>query len=72
MMSRTMLFVIIFGLVLVSVTVEATFKSLFCNIYDKEYGEFLNCKIKAINRDRKTINVFYRQLTLAHDVTVRF
>lgn len=67
-----MLFVLIFGLLLVTATVEGNFKSLFCTIYDKEYGEFLDCKMKAINRYKKTINVFYRQLTQAYDVEVRF
>lgn len=68
-----MLLVRVLGLLLMaSVIVEGKFKKLFCTLYDKEYGEFINCRIKAINRYRNSINIYYRQIYPAENAMVSF
>lgn len=70
---NAMLLVLVLGsLLMSSAIVEGKFKNLFCTLYDKEYGEFISCRIKAINRYRNSINIFYRQLYPAENAVVSF
>ncbi|XP_043657692.1 uncharacterized protein LOC122622944 [Drosophila teissieri] len=67
-----MLAVLILVLVLLTpLQVEAKFKSLHCTNYDRNYGEILLCKIKAINRYRNSISIQFRQLRTVNNVHMR-
>ncbi|XP_034650194.1 uncharacterized protein LOC117889824 [Drosophila subobscura] len=54
-----MMLVILWILLLASPQAESKFKSLHCNSFDMDYGEFLLCKIQAINRYRNSISISY-------------
>lgn len=42
-----------------SAKVPSKFKTLQCVAIAKEFGEFKNCEIKAINRNKNIININY-------------
>ncbi|KRF98120.1 uncharacterized protein Dwil_GK26990 [Drosophila willistoni] len=51
--------------------VESKFQSLHCNMIDKDWGEFKLCRIKAISRNRNSINLEYIQKYYNNDVWIR-
>ncbi|XP_033246304.1 uncharacterized protein LOC117187702 [Drosophila miranda] len=63
---------ILWILLLGSPQVESKFKSLHCTSLDMDYGEFLLCKIQAINRYRNSISISYlNKHTVPSHLTVR-
>lgn len=59
-----LLFLILF------VDVECKFKSLYCTMFDKDYGEFTICKLKAISRTVNSITLHYKQISVVDRVVV--
>lgn len=39
---------------------HVTFTNLKCTVLNKEFGEFTQCHIKAVNRTHKYINIYAR------------
>ncbi|KAH8367561.1 hypothetical protein KR200_002615, partial [Drosophila serrata] len=68
---KIMLYLLILCLLANLLPVECKFKSLYCTIYDHDYGKFTMCKLKAINRYRNSVSVYFRQKQPAEKVMVR-
>lgn len=49
----------------------AKFKTLSCESFDKEYGDFTHCQIKAINRNKNVVTIFYLQKVITNHLVVR-
>ncbi|KAH8339613.1 hypothetical protein KR067_004721, partial [Drosophila pandora] len=58
-------------LLILFVEVECKFKSLYCTLYDKDYGEFTICKLKAISRTVNSITMHYKQISVVDKVMIR-
>lgn len=50
--------------------VVAKFKSLSCESFDKDYGDFTHCQIKAINRNKNVVNINYLQKVITNQLVV--
>ncbi|XP_017105769.2 uncharacterized protein [Drosophila bipectinata] len=64
-------FWIIFLVLLSSLNVETKFKSLHCTNYDESLGTILQCRIKAINRYRNSISIWFRQKQTVNNIHMR-
>lgn len=52
--------------------VLAKFKTLSCESFDKQYGDFTHCQIKAINRNKNVVNINYLQKVITNHLVVRW